>query len=96
MWPARSRTHPDVAPDLVLGSLPDGRLGPGLSVLHFPHMRRLPSYAKAWLALLHKLRRVAVNANRDLLAGTVEIDATRTCGNQLGLQRGRQLVNRKA
>jgi hypothetical protein len=58
-------------------------------------MLGLPSYATAWL-ILHKLRRAMVNANREPLAGTIEIDETFIGGEQLGLRGGRQLVDRKA
>ena len=68
---------------------------PGLSALQLQHMLGLPSYATAWL-ILHKLRRAMVNANREPLAGTIEIDETFIGGEQLGLRGGRQLVDRKA
>jgi len=68
---------------------------PGLSALQLQHMLGLPSYATAWL-ILHKLRLAMVKANREPLAGTIEIDETFIGGEQLGLRGGRQLVDRKA
>ena len=68
---------------------------PGLSALQLQHMLGLTRYETAWL-ILHKLRRAMVNANREPLKGTVEIDETFIGGEQLGLRGGRQLAGRKA
>ncbi len=68
---------------------------PGLSALQLQHMLGLARYETAWL-ILHKLRRAMVNANREPLRGTVEIDETFIGGEQLGLRGGRQLIGRKA
>ena len=68
---------------------------PGLSARQLQRMLGLPRYETAWL-LLHKLRRAMVNANREPLNGTVEIDETFIGGEQLGLRGGRQTTGRKA
>ena len=68
---------------------------PGLSALQLQHMLGLARYETAWL-ILHKLRRAMVNANREPLKGTVEIDETFIGGEQLGLRGGRQIAGRKA
>jgi transposase-like protein len=68
---------------------------PGLSALQLQHMLGLARYETAWL-ILHKLRRAMVDANREPLKGTVEIDETFIGGEQLGLRGGRQLAGRKA
>ena len=68
---------------------------PGMSALQLQHMLGLARYETAWLTL-HKLRRAMVNANREMLTGTVEIDETVIGGEQLGLRGGRQLTGRKA
>jgi transposase-like protein len=68
---------------------------PGLSALQLQHMLGLTRYETAWL-ILHKLRRAMVDANREPLKGTVEIDETLIGGEQLGLRGGRQLAGRKA
>lgn len=68
---------------------------PGLSALQLQHMLGLARYETAWL-ILHKLRRAMVDANRQPLKGTVEIDETFIGGEQLGLRGGRQLTGRKA
>jgi transposase-like protein len=68
---------------------------PGLSALQLQHMLGLARYETAWL-ILHKLRRAMVNANREQLKGTVEVDETFIGGEQLGLRGGRQIRGRKA
>jgi hypothetical protein len=68
---------------------------PGLSALQLQHMLGLPRYETAWL-ILHKLRRAMVDADREPLKGTVEIDETFIGGEQLGLRGGRQLTGPKA
>lgn len=68
---------------------------PGLSALQLQHMLGLGRYETAWL-ILHKLRRAMVDANREPLKCTVEIDETFIGGEQLGLRGGRQLAGRKA
>ena len=68
---------------------------PGLSAVQLQHMLGLGRYETAWL-ILHKLRRAMVDANRELLKGTVEVDETFIGGEQLGLRGGRQLGGRKA
>jgi transposase-like protein len=68
---------------------------PGLSALQLQHMLGLARYETAWL-ILHKLRRAMVNADREPLKGTVEIDATFIGGERLGLRGGRQLPGPKA
>jgi transposase-like protein len=52
-------------------------------------------YKTAWL-LLHKLRRATVVANRDPLAGVIEMDETWLGGRQSGVRGSRQLGGRKA
>ncbi len=68
---------------------------PGLSALQLQHMLGLARYETAWL-ILHKLRRATLDANREPLKGTVEIDETFIGGEQLGLRGGRQIAGRKA
>ncbi len=68
---------------------------PGLSAVQLQHMLGLGRYETAWL-ILHKLRRAMVDANRELLTGTVEVDETFIGCEQLGLRGGRQLGGRKA
>ena len=68
---------------------------PGLSALQLQHMLGLARYETAWM-ILHKLRRAMVDANREPLKGTVEIDETFIGGQQLGLRGGRQIAGRKA
>ncbi len=68
---------------------------PGLSALQLQHMLGLARYETAWL-ILHKLRRAMVDADREPLRGTVEIDATFIGGEQPGLRGGRQLAGRRA
>lgn len=68
---------------------------PGLSALQLQHMLGLARYETAWL-ILHKLRRAMVDADREPLRGTVEIDETFIGGEQLGLRGGRQRTGRKA
>ena len=68
---------------------------PGMSALQLQHMLGLARYETAWL-ILHKLRRAMVNADRELLTGTVEIAETFIGGEQLGLRGGRPLTGRKA
>ncbi len=68
---------------------------PGLSALQLQHMLALARYETAWL-ILHKLRRAMVNANREPLKGTVEIDETLVGGEQLELRGGQQITGRKA
>jgi hypothetical protein len=68
---------------------------PGLSALQLQNMLGLARYETAWL-ILHKLRRAMVNADREPLKGTVEVDETFVGGGQLGLRGGRQIKGRKA
>jgi hypothetical protein len=68
---------------------------PGLSALQLQNMLGLARYETAWL-ILHKLRRAMVNANREPLKGTVEVDETFVGGEQLGPRGGRQIKGRKA
>ena len=69
-------------------------LKPGISALQLGQQLGL-RYETAWM-LLHKLRRMMVNPNRDKLAGMVEVDETWIGGMQAGLKGGRQRAGRSA
>jgi transposase-like protein len=67
----------------------------GMSALLLQRQLGLKRYETAWM-LLHKLRRAMVNAAREPLHGTVEIDDTWIGGPQAGLRGSRQLKGRRA
>jgi transposase-like protein len=67
----------------------------GLSALLLQRQLGIGRYETAWM-ILHKLRRAMVNAAREPLRGTVELDETWVGGTQAGLRGSRQLRGRKA
>lgn len=67
----------------------------GFSALLLRQQLRLGNYETAWM-MLHKFRRAMVNASREPLRGTVEVDDTWIGGSQAGLRGSRQLKGRKA
>ena len=67
----------------------------GVSALLLRRQLRLHRYATAWL-MLHKLRRVMVNATHEPLHGTIEVDDSWIGGPQPSLRGSRQLKGRRA
>ncbi len=60
----------------------------GISAQSLQRSLEIGSYVTAW-AMLHRLRSVLVRADRDRLAGTVEVDETYIGGEEPGLRGGR-------
>ena len=67
----------------------------GISALGLQRQLGLRRYETAWL-MLHKLRRAMVNAAREPLHGTIEVDDTWIGGPQPGLRGSRPLKGRRA
>ena len=67
----------------------------GVSALLLQRQLGLRRYETAWL-MLHKLRRAMVNAAREPLHGTIEVDDSWVGGPQPGLRGSRQLKGRRA
>lgn len=67
----------------------------GLSALLLQRQLGIGRYETAWM-ILQKLRRAMVNAAREPLRGTVELDEAWVGGAQAGLRGSRQLRGRKA
>ena len=67
----------------------------GISAVGLQRQLGLRRNETAWL-MLHKLRRAMVNAAREPLHGTIEVDDTWIGGPQPGLRGSRQLKGRRA